>query len=76
MRKVIMIGQEPREESKGIEFTHYLSGKEGWVEANSQPEDADKIVYLGKCCIDGDMFTAYFSKSICIYKGKLNDGTY
>jgi len=74
-RKAIIIGEE---ESKGIEFTHYLNGKEGWKKSNSNFDEYSKVVYLGKCDIDGDMFAGYFkqAETIVIYKGNLNDGTY
>jgi hypothetical protein len=78
MRKVIMIGEEPKEESKGVEFTHYYHNTEGWVENILIPSDFNKIAYLGKCDTDGDMFAAYFEEqnTITIYKGNLNNGTY
>jgi len=75
MRKVIMIGEEPKEESKGVEFTHELDN--GYNITNNKPSEFNKIVYLGNCDTDGDMFAAY-SKGGCIYiyKGNLNNGTY
>jgi hypothetical protein len=77
-RKAIIIGEEPQKESKGIEFTHYLSGTEGWKTANPNFNKYIKVVYLGKCDVDGDMFAGYFGQdgTIAIYKGNLNDGTY
>ena len=78
MKKVIMIGQEPKEESKGVEFTHSLRGDYGWKKARYTPRDIEvKIVYLGYCKVDGDMFAGYFDNgNIAIYKGNLNNGTY
>jgi hypothetical protein len=78
MRKVIMIGEEPKEESKGIEFTHCLMIDKGWKKTSSKASQFNKIVYLGKCAVDGDMFACYFKKedTIAIYKGKLKNGTY
>jgi len=76
MKKVIMIGEEPKEESKDVEFTHYLSTGEGFREDNDKPSNYEKIVYLGRCDEDGDMFAAYDRGSIYIYKGNLNNGTY
>lgn len=79
-RKAIIIGEEPQKESKGIEFTHYLNGEEnGWESTDYTPQNTliEKIVYLGKCSEDGDMFAAYFSdKTISIFSGNLNNGTY
>jgi len=77
MRKVIMIGEEPKEESKGVEFTHELVSDEGWISTDESPSDYKQIVYLGKCDSDGDMFAAYLKNGcIYIYKGNLNNGTY
>jgi hypothetical protein len=79
MKRVIMIGEEPQKESKGVEFTHRFNDENGWGETfiNSNDEDIEKIVYLGKCKKDGDMFAVYFRfKTIIIFKGHLNDGTY
>jgi len=77
MRKVIMIGEEPKEESKGVEFTHHFHNTKGWVESRLIPSDFNKIVYLGNCKQDGDMFACYSKHGyIQIYKGNLNNGTY
>ena len=74
MRKAIMIGEEPKGK-KGIEFTH-CQCSDGWNFVCKKASYYDKIVYLGKCRFDGDMFAAYGSDMINIYKGKLNNGTY
>ena len=73
-----MIGEEPKEESKGVEFTHCLHHVYGWKKTNATPNNFNKIAYLGKCDVDGDMFAAYFEEedTIAIYKGNLNNGTY
>jgi hypothetical protein len=78
-RKAIIIGEEPQKESKGIEFTHILNTLKGWTTTNDKPSfnRIAKIVYLGKCETDGDMFACYYDVGvIVIYKGNLNDGTY
>jgi hypothetical protein len=74
-RKAIIIGEK---ESKDIQFTHYLNGTGGWQISHPKYDEYSKVVYLGKCNIDGDMFAAYFreEETIAIYKGYLNDGTY
>lgn len=76
MRKVIRI-EEPKEEKalKPIELTHCSSLSE-WRESEKYPNDFEKIVYLGRCAADGDMFACYHSGVIDIYKGHLNDGVY
>jgi hypothetical protein len=76
MRKAIIIGEEPKKESKGIEFTHYLNNSSGWNNAMDEFSDVKKVVYLGKCSVDGDMFACYAGDIISIRKGNLNDGTY
>jgi hypothetical protein len=77
MRKVIMIGEEPKEESKGVEFTYCLNDIGGWERAGKLPSYFNRVAYLGKCVRDGDMFACYSPVGyIQIYKGNLNNGTY
>lgn len=76
MKKVIFIEQPKEETKKPVEFTHYLDGAKGFVGNLKGPKDFTKIVYLGKCNIDGDMFAAYIGGDICLYKGHLNSGEY
>ena len=59
---------------KPIEFTHYLNESIGWEDAESILRCYDKVIYLGRCTADGDMFAAYSGGIISIYKGQLNDG--
>ena len=77
MKQVIRIGEEPKEEKelKPIEFTHYFSDS-GRKKAENKPNYFNKIVYLGKCDSDGELFAAYINDFITIYKGHLNDGVY
>jgi hypothetical protein len=80
MREVIYINKEKREE-KPVEFTGFLSGRDGWVTGKMrQPKDAivgKEIFYLGKCNDNGDMFMDVDSTGqICIFKGHLNSGKY
>ena len=80
MRDVIRVPEctEKEPECKPIEFTHY-KGDNGWIKSSSlrsKPREFDKIVYLGKCSQDGDMFAAYDEDFISIYKGHLNSGKY
>ena len=74
MREVIRI-DEPKENSKELVFTRSL-GDNGWCSTCTSPRDYDKIVYLGRCSVDGDMFAAYGHGSIGIFKGHLNSGKY
>lgn len=81
MRKVIAIPNE-EEQSKivvPIELTHRKTN--GWVKLTKLSEsivkrDCDKIVHLGSCNEDGDMFAVYIHGYIRIYKGELNSGVY
>ena len=76
MRKAIIIGEEPKKGSKGIEFTKVLFSNSGWQDSRCEVYKFEKIVYLGKCNTDGDMFACYLEGMITIRKGNLNDGTY
>jgi hypothetical protein len=79
MRDVIRVPEctEKEPECKPIVFTHY-KGRKGWEQVNpyAKPKVFNKIVYLGKCEEDGDMFATYHRNYISIYKGHLNSGKY
>jgi len=79
MKQVIRIPDNNEKQEKvlkPIEFT-YIHGLKGWVESNRiKPNMFQKIVYLGKCLDDGDMFAGYENDCIEILKGHLNDGVY
>lgn len=78
MKEVIRIDQEEVND-KPVEFTGYLSDNMGWENYDSDihnsPQCFDKIIYLGRCSVDGDMF-ACCNDTIMIYKGHLNSGKY
>ena len=76
MKEVIRIEEQTKPNNVPVEFTHELFGEEGWEETTLEPRDVDKVVYLGKCSVDGDMFAGYISEAICIFKGHLNSGKY
>jgi hypothetical protein len=77
MKEVIRIGEVVQESETPVEFTHYQIGTDGWCQAFNTPYELNKIVFLGKCDCDGDMFAGYtISGSIVIYKGHLNSGKY
>jgi len=82
MKKVIFIEQPKEETKKPVEFTHQLSTSDGWVKSQIDTSICDKIVYLGKCATDGDMFAVNIyliengHSNIHIYKGHLNSGEY
>ena len=79
-RKAIIIGEEPQKKSRDIEFTHFQKADKGWFKVSSLEMSLvkiDKIIYLGCCPADGDMFALYqVHGHISILKGYLNDGTY
>lgn len=78
MREVIRIPKSDcKKEGKPIELTHYLD-KNGWEETrlNSRDSGIYKIVYLGECIENGDMFAVYICDFIVTYKGRLNSGKY
>jgi hypothetical protein len=55
-------------------FTHYLDTDIGWVNTKSNPKLYYKVVYLGKCPVDGDMFACYNDDNeISILKGIKGD---
>lgn len=79
MKQVIRIGGEPKTEKvlKPIKLTNYLSGREGWKNTDLFKKcEWEKIVYLGRCDADGDLFAAYEDGMIRIFRGHLNDGVY
>jgi len=77
MKEVIRIEGEKSTEEKPVEFTHEFNESKGWhKEFVTQPNDFDKVVYLGKCDLDGDMFAVYQGGVIGIFKGYINSGKY
>jgi hypothetical protein len=77
MKEVIRIGEVVQEAVKPVEFTHYQYGTDGWRESSVNLNNLNKIVFLGKCNTDGDLFAGYSPfGSISIYKGHLNSGKY
>ena len=62
-----------------IELTHRKT--HGWVGiqksvSNRYLNSATKVVYLGRCDEDGDMFAVYAYGYIMVFKGHLNSGKY
>ncbi|RUP37025.1 MAG: hypothetical protein EKK63_15760 [Acinetobacter sp.] len=82
MTKYIDITKFPYDsevEPKKTVFTHYLDEKQGWEKPDSEEiaiflENAKRIVYLGECSSDGDMFALTSSVgTIVIFKGLKGD---
>lgn len=62
-----------------LELTHRKM--EGWRAVNpnlisKKLKHCKKVVYLGHCKQDGDMFAVYYGEFIEIWKGNLNSGKY
>lgn len=76
MKEVIRIEGIDKETEKPVEFTHYLNSCEGWKMTYNTPRLFNKVVYLGRCPSEGDMFACYYNKVIEICKGHLNSGKY
>lgn len=81
MKSVIFIDNLNNDNVKPVEFTHISNNLCGWMKTEIKPDDSriSKIAYLGKCAVDGDMFSVYFKSAICtiaIFKDYLNSGKY
>lgn len=61
-------------DNKGTKTVFWQNlGIHRWQKSCRQPEDFDKVVYLGNCQDDGDMFAAYDKDRIFIYRGIKGD---
>jgi hypothetical protein len=84
MEREVIYVQKLEQNEKPVEFTEIFDTGEGWVKTKRKPQefvkkprDFKKIVYLGKCTVDGDMFACYTDTGcIAITKGYLNSGKY
>jgi len=75
-KSAIFIEDKKQDDEKPIEFTHCLDDKDGWEKTTDTPSQYDKVIYLGNCERDGNMFCAYHGAYIFIFKGHLNSGKY
>lgn len=77
MKNVIHLPKETAQEENiiPVQLTH-VKGNKGWSMTSGQYGPVDKIVYLGHCKEDGDMFALYRNGYIHFYKGMLNSGKY
>jgi hypothetical protein len=73
MTKYISLEPKEQKEIKKTVLIKYLNGIGGWIHALNTPESFDKVVYLGNCDVDGDMFACYKDNTINIYKGIKGD---
>jgi hypothetical protein len=72
MTKYINLETKEKKNKKTI-FEKYFYQRKGWIDSSLPPEDFDKVVYLGNCDVDGDMFACYRANVIQIYKGIKGD---
>ena len=73
MTKFISIDKDTQEKKETV-FTHCLNGACGWVyEPDDEPSNYNKIIYLGKCPTNGDMFACEKGLYILIFKGTKGD---
>lgn len=62
-----------RKERKETVFNHVLTGN-GWKETDATVKEYKKIIYLGRCKNDGDMFACYYHLgTIVIFRGTKGD---
>lgn len=55
----------------------YIKGDNGWKTINNATiRQIDRIVYLGNCRYDGDMFAIHYCGAISFCKGVLNNGNF
>ena len=73
MTKYISLESKEVKEIKKTIFEQYLNGSGGWKPSSRTPEDFDKVVYLGNCYCDEDMFACYVRGTINIYRGIKGD---
>ena len=73
MTKYISLETKEQKEIKKTVFTAYLCGGNGWTPSLLSPENFDKVVYLGNCSADDDMFACYTRDTINIYRGIKGD---
>lgn len=64
---------EKAKQKKLTLFTHVLQADKSLGTTEQQPSMYEKVVYLGYCIVDGDMFAAHREGSITIYKGEKGD---
>jgi hypothetical protein len=76
MKSVIYIDKPCGSGEKPVELNEFFDSDNGWVTTDATPGYSDKVLYLGHCEFDGDMFALYYKDCINIYKGHLNSGRY
>lgn len=72
MTKFIDISETEKKEKKETVFTHEFV-QDGIIANTQKPNSFNKIVYLGNCVYDGDMFACYEANTISIFKGIKGD---
>lgn len=76
MREVIRMPELTQANDKPVELTHAMTHS-GWISfSDTNILNSESVVYLGRCDVDGDMFSVTDGRIICIFKGHLNSGKY
>lgn len=78
MTQFVTLLDTEKKEIKLTKFTHICTFNKGWEEVidnnECSPSKYIKIIYLGNCKTDGDMFACYDKDGfIEIYKGEKGD---
>lgn len=81
MKEVIYVLRPKEDTGNLVVLTHQNTNTTGWKAisdgiSSQLLADSDKVVYLGKCEQDGDIFSVYFHGLILTCKGFLNSGMY
>lgn len=77
MREVIRLDAAEMAQEKPVQLLYIANGLSGWEDlSDGFTIRFDKLVYLGHCQYDGDMFAGYNGREIAIYKGHLNSGKF
>jgi hypothetical protein len=76
LREAIKIPEQDCNYENTIKLTHWMVDG-GWSDYPLHPNTFRKIVFLGTCVKDGDLFACYWDQGeINFFKGFLNSGKY
>lgn len=70
MTKYISLKKTQEKKTEPTIFTKFLDKDLGWKKSRFQPTFFKKVIYLGNCSLQGDMFACYTEGGmIAIFKG-------
>lgn len=72
MTKFLTVQENVQKEKKETVFTHVFEDT-GWKPNESKVDSFEKVIYLGNCKYDGDLFACYLIDIIEIFKGIKGD---